>query len=264
MKNITKIIAAVLLLLSLMTTVVSAKEAKNCSQATSQGAEASAQLEEASPEKQYTSRKAFAISVNGDVNGDGKIDSLDAAQVLKYDAGIVTEFVNKEYNPTLTPEEERSLCEAYWEYWMPNKPYNEESNDVQVGAYYGTYNDGHTAYFWDSFLQEGDMVIELEIGGYIYTNGSTRQIQYVKDGMICTVEEAYTKGDLTDDDVYKILLQSGTLPANLWRTMDPIEKEYLSMYKHLVYNIFGDASGDRKVDSLDAAWILKYDAGLVE
>ncbi len=36
---------------------------------------------------------------NGDVNGDGKVDSLDAAWILKYDAEIITEFSNDNYQP---------------------------------------------------------------------------------------------------------------------------------------------------------------------
>lgn len=39
-----------------------------------------------------------ALGDTGDVNGDGNVDSLDAAQILKYDAGIIDSITNADVN----------------------------------------------------------------------------------------------------------------------------------------------------------------------
>ena len=51
---------------------------------------------------------AYASGLLGDVNDDNKVNSLDAALILQYDAGIITEFPASEYGsdvrPTAEPE----------------------------------------------------------------------------------------------------------------------------------------------------------------
>ncbi len=259
MKNITKIIAVALIILSFGTTTVYA------SLDALLGGPVLAVPGNSEPTGQYGSVQAFAISVNGDVNADGKVDSLDAAQILKRDAGTITEFDNKEAEYTLTEEEELTVREIFWNEHIKGDGINDGIERAEVGRYFGEYNG------WKVIrLTDTDRPLPEEVGwhyvyslnGYIfYYEGS--HIYAVKDDSIYVLWEAYENGILTDEDIRNIAIQDGTVPADIWVDAYKWEPNEDGTYP-LVSNLFGDANNDRKVDSLDAAWILKYDAGLVE
>ncbi len=257
MRKFLKIIATVILLMSVASTVVSANYFDNWAYVPVNKVISG----NSDPTGQYGSIQAFAISVNGDVNGDGKVDSLDAAQVLKRDAGIITEFANKEYDPTLTPEEESAICQGFWEGCI-NESGSYESGFVEVLAYYGKYNDWAVAYI--TGLEDNGYYHINILNGYVFHYGSGNEDVVVKGTEVYELWEAYESGLLTDEDIYKIAIQQGTVPADLWTDSNEVWIPEEDGTYSLVYNIFGDANNDRKVDSLDAAWILKYDAGLVE
>ncbi len=249
MSNTIKTILAVLLLLSIVATSVSAKEMVDVT---------------AEETVQYNTVEAFAISVNGDVNADGKVDSLDAAQILKYDADIISEFDNKVgETPALTEELEAEICTAF----CRPRCYAEYPLEVAlpltyVYSYCGNFEGWDVVMLMHPFAKE-EMIWTSFVGGYGFHYYSGDELIVYKDGNAYWLSDAYNNGYITDSAVYDIAIKCGTLPENLWLSLSAgsIFEDYDD---YVVRNLFGDANNDRKVDSLDAAWILKHDAGLVE
>ncbi len=215
-------------------------------------------------EDELISIESFAINLNGDVNADGEVNSLDAALVLKYDAGLIDEFANKAPEYVLSEEAEAQLCRGYYDYYDSQYslgiPF--EESGVEILSYYGNHSGCEVAYFSDYILEDTLAYETHIIAGYVFEYTTGRQIQVYKDGEVYDLTEAYDNGLLTAEDIYKIAIHRGTSPVNT-NDRDDSAWESLGLY-YSVKNVFGDANFDRMVDNLDAAWILKFDAGLIE
>lgn len=203
----------------------------------------------------------FAIELNGDVNGDGDINSLDAALVLRYDVGLVNEFGNSRPIPELTEEVDAELCLAYYEHYFAdgNGGYygNFEESGIEISSYLGCYNGYHVAYFLDWFIQDTMAEETIIVAGYVFEYGTGRQHEVIKDGQFYTISQAYENGYLTAEDVYNIAVLRGTSPK------EATERDFEGRYCRSS-NKLGNVNDDRFIDNLDAALILKYDAGLIE
>lgn len=197
----------------------------------------------------YESIDAFALAMNGDVNADGEIDSLDAAAILKYDVGSIDAFTASSPREELSTEAEEQICSDYFD--SIHREWDDyTADDVSVRSYYGNYNGCHAVMmdgYWEVAMGEYTVVC----AGYAFHYGVVEEILIYKDGAFYTMPQAYENGYITAEDVFAIGKIKGTAPADLF----DIEKE-------TVRNVFGDVNNDGEIDSLDAALILKYDVGL--
>lgn len=204
----------------------------------------------------------------GDVNGDGLVDNLDAAMVLKYDADMIRGFDNQVPKQALTPEVEEMIGRAYYDYYDGLYGITESYEDAHIEVYYyGNYSGCEVAYITDYVFEES-MGYELYIvAGYTFHYTTGRRLSVYKDGAFYTVSDAYEKGYLTARDVFNIALQRGTIPETAigedGYLLDEFDN-FIGQKEISVRSIYGDANGDKAVDSLDAAWILKYDAGIID
>ncbi|MBE6677245.1 MAG: hypothetical protein E7597_00410 [Ruminococcaceae bacterium] len=188
----------------------------------------------------------------GDVNGDKRMDSLDAALMLKYDAGII------EYVPVSEPldmpdtETVDRIRNDYWTNYLGNElgapgKWETTIDDVRISKYYGNVN-GYEIVFMEDNYPEQPAYQTVWVGNHGFRYGVIKEAFAYKDGQFYTFKEAYDAGYLTNDDIYTL----GTRMPLEWKgaTYDGV--------------IMGDCNFDRQLNSLDAAWVLKYDAKLVE
>ena len=200
----------------------------------------------------------YMLLLNGDVNGDGRIDNLDAALVLKYNVGTLTEFENK--RPTGAPLEGVRKDEVISDFIATDAYLTEES--VTVIESYGVYGDCEV--FWININGQQDIPTEnrIDIGGYFITYHNYFRLHVYKDGEFCGLDTAFNNGLITSEDVFEIMkICGGIYPVEYFDT------GYGGIIADLgvtIINRFGDVNCDRVVDNLDAQLILKYDAGIKE
>lgn len=123
------------------------------------------------------------------------------------------------------------------------------ADDFYVGAYYGTYSGCDFVYMIDP-LEDTYEEITVTVAGYSMQYGSSRQVIVHKDGDFQSMQEAYDKGLVTKEDIYNQGLYQGIISG-----VDVNKGEFLCERT-------GDVNGDLVVNNIDAALILKYDAGL--
>lgn len=205
----------------------------------------------------YTSFEAKAYSTDdipppqiGDVNGDGEVDSLDAALVLKLDAGIIDYLpVNAPIEP-LDPELEDQIRLDYWTNYLGNKVggtsvWDTTIDNVVITGYFGCFSGCEIVYFEDNYPEESAYQA-IWVGNHGFAYGSSKEAFAYKDGEFYTFPEAFNAGYLTPDDIYAL----GTRMQIAWNGVAAS------------LNPMGDYNFDMSIDSLDAAGILRYDAGL--
>lgn len=188
----------------------------------------------------------------GDVNGDYKVDNLDAALILQYDCGKVNSLNNRYRLPYMPQDVKDEISLAYYDYWCSKLPSIKDESTVDefyVIAYYGTYSGCDFVYLADP-LVDSYLYLTVTVAGYSMQYGSDRQVIVHKDGDFYSTQEAYDKGLVTKEDIYNLGLYKGVVVG-----VDINEGEML-------YKRTGDVNGDFVVNNIDAALILKYDAGL--
>jgi len=197
----------------------------------------------------------YMLELNGDVNGDGLIDNLDAALILKYDAGLLTEFKNK--SPVGIPLEGERLTEITADFMKTHK--NLTADDVTAIESYGVYGDCEV--FWIEVEGQQDVGAEMyaDIGGYLVEYHEYFRLHVYKDGEFCYLDIAYDQGLISSEDVLEVLkICSGIFPTKFY---DPSHFSIMDL-EVIIVNRFGDVNCDRVIDDLDAGIILKHDVGL--
>lgn len=194
-----------------------------------------------------------AAVVVGDVNGDGKVDNLDAVTVLKYDAGQKVDA----FPPLPYPEEPEGLREKINADYLSFKDIDVDSlSNIDKGMVESALSGWHyrgefsgcsvVSGIWP--FEETDDVRCEEIAGYYLYYASDIDVSVYKDGGFYSVKEAYENGMITKEDVFGIGVFSS------------IATEYLGdpVYRRTA----ADMDGDYRVTNVDAARILQIDAGL--
>jgi len=188
----------------------------------------------------------------GDVNGDAKTDNLDAALILKLDAGLIDYLpVNAPIEP-LSPELEDRIRLDYWTNYLGEEEggtsvWDQTIEDVRITWYYGCFSGCEIVYIDDNGPESpGSQRIWVGNHGFYYE--VVNEALAYKDGEFYTFPEAFNAGYLTPDDIYAL------------GTRMPLSR--LDNTTH-IYDM-GDYNFDEKIDNLDAARILRYDAGFDE
>ncbi len=188
----------------------------------------------------------------GDVNGDGVVNSLDAALVLKFDADLI-EYVPVS-EPLEIPDEETVDCirNDYWTNHLGNTEggtsvWETTIDDVRISKYYGNVNGCEIVFMEDNY-PEIPAYQTVWVGSHGFVYGVLKEAFAYKDGQFYTFGEAYEGGYLRASDIYTL----GTRMPLQW---DEGSYDAVKM---------GDCNFDGEINSLDAAWILRYDAGLIQ
>lgn len=95
-------------------------------------------------------------------------------------------------------------------------------------------------------LDYGDLKDTLSetVAGYTFPNGSGKERFLYKDGVFYSITEAYEAGLIDEDDLHELGIRRGViLPGD----------------EDVTRLLAGDLNKDFKVDSADAALILRYD-----
>lgn len=228
MKNTLKILAAILVLA--MTVIPVAAESDN------------------------VGLKQYIAELNGDVNGDGAVDNLDAALILKYDAGIVNELENKA--PVSVPLEGEKKDKIISDFVTAYSYFSPE--EITVAESYGVYDNCEVFYIDSEGMQEIDATIYEAIGGYWIDFNDYLRLYAYKDGEFCDLETAFNKGLISSADMLEIVKIHGEVyPTEYFDNVDVYDESHI-----FIVNRFGDVNCDCAIDNLDALAILKYDAGL--
>lgn len=182
----------------------------------------------------------------GDVNGDGAVDNLDAAYILKYDAGIVSSFPNRLIRSEAPEGVKMRLTEAYFNFTKDDFDGRYTMEYFGVQEYFGNYSGCDVAYMTGPFAYTEAMRY-VEVAGYIICYRDGQEVYVNKGDGFYTIKEAYDLGYITQEDVFGIGVKLGIA-----------DEQGNIIYKESI----GDITGDGVVDNLDAAYILKLDACL--
>jgi len=211
----------------------------------------------------------YMLGLNGDVNGDGVINNLDAATVLKYDAGIVTEFYNKK--PELLSLEQQHENKVVADFLNFKNCDESDAGYIKEIKSFGMY--GSCEILWiDLYKSDIDMTYYNDVGGYYIEEYKYSRIFVYKDGEFLKLNKALKEGLISSDDVFEVVKRMGAvLPVRYYKNVyvdkeTGITVENVSELKDIgvtIVNRIGDVNCDRTVNNTDASLILKYDAGLI-
>ena len=152
--------------------------------------------------------------IRADVNDDGKADALDASLILQYDAGLIIYFPVE--IPQLTPlvdELENQIKEDWLKRYSCQPGYPDEYNIdcVNVYKYYGIYNSCVVLMMSDAYTVHTQAPTQEEVAGYVFYYGSSRQIVVYSERKFCGLSQAYEQGLLTKQDIRNIHVIHSTI-----------------------------------------------------
>lgn len=207
-------------------------------------------------ENDNMSLEQYMVELNGDVNGDGAIDNLDALTVLKYDVGIVNEFKNKA--PVSVPLEGEKKDKVISDF-VSNYSYI-SSDEITVAESYGVYDNCEVLFIDFEGMLEITATEYEAIGGYWIDFNDNLRLYAYKDGEFCDLKTAFDEGLISSADMLEVMkMHGGVYPTEYF---DDSVLEDAELSRIYVVNRFGDVNCDRAIDNTDALAILKYDAGL--
>lgn len=127
---------------------------------------------------------------------------------------ITTDTTTEAYTPTpivpLTAEQELKIKQDYLDYRMAqannsSSIYNNlTSSDIEIGRYFGTYQECVVFFIYDPGKTYADECIEREIAGFVFDYAQSRSTDVYRDGEFTTLQDAYARGWLSDENIRDI------------------------------------------------------------
>ncbi len=127
------------------------------------------------------------------------------------------ESTTEEYIPKpLTKLTEKKMLKIKQDYLEFNKDLVEKTEkeyncnviveDVHLSKYYGTYGDCVAMMIDSRYFGKGlgDAITEIQVGDYLFTFSTLKQIDIYRNGKFVNLDEAYKKGWLSDEEVRDI------------------------------------------------------------
>jgi len=142
--------------------------------------------------------------IRADVNGDGKVDVLDASLILQYDAGLLR--ILPADIPQLAAETEEKLIYDYWAFLETKTPGLFALEEVRVNTYFGSYSGCEAVCMEPSLGLENnpaqyDTGRTADIAGKEFKLYSDLPLIIYKASIFAEIDVAYEMGWISDDDV---------------------------------------------------------------
>lgn len=164
-------------------------------------------------DKESTTTTTESTTLGEEDTTKGEEDTTESTT----DESTTEEDTTKEYTPKpLTKLSEKKMLKIKQDYLEFNKDLVEDTEkeyncnviaeDVYLKKYYGTYGDC-VAMMIDSryFAKDlGDLETQIQVGDYLFTYPTLKQIDIYRNGKFADLDEAYKKGWLSDEAVRDI------------------------------------------------------------